>query len=154
MHIDPSQDRSYWDRANAALIVRTSVFRGREQTTVKTPSAIRTVEICQPVNELLANFVGDRAAGFIFGTDKAPHYSRLHSQLERVLKGRGFHSLRRYRATILRAARCPEDIIRFWMDHSGGSITDHYSKLGLDTGARREWCDTVGIGFELPEVIR
>src|ERR1700736_4267042 len=41
-----------------------------------------------------------------------------------------FHGFRRYRTTILRAARCPEDLIRAWIGHSAVSQTDRYSKLG------------------------
>jgi integrase len=102
------------------------------------------------MNQRLIEFVDSRTEGYLFGTNVPPQYSTLHSQLEKVLKSRGFHSFRRYRTSLLRSVRCPEDIIRFWLGHADSSITDRYSKIGSDEKLRRQWCDTVGIGFDLP----
>jgi integrase len=153
LHIEASAEHSHWNRVDSSLVIRTSVWRGREQNDVKTLAGRRVVEIATPINDLLERFVGSRTDGYLFGNGKPPHYSALHEKLEEVLPSKGFHSARRFRATVLRAARCPEDITRYWLGHSAGSITDHYSKLGLDAGARREWCDIVGLGFSLPEAI-
>jgi len=61
---------------------------------------------------------------------------------------KGFHAFRRYRITWLREVGCPEDILKYWVGHSGSaSITDRYSKLSENIGLRRKFA---GLGFELP----
>ncbi len=62
----------------------------------------------------------------------------------------GFHALRRYRTETLRRARVPEDLIRMWLGHASGSITDLYAEgLRNDEEFRRDWCDRAGLGFAL-----
>jgi hypothetical protein len=54
------------------------------------------------------------------------------------------------RATWLRKQRAPEDLIRFWLGHAKGSITDGYSKLSDDLEFRTEVAEKVGVGFAVP----
>jgi hypothetical protein len=65
---------------------------------------------------------------------------------------KGFHAFRRLRTTYLRKCWVPEDLIRFWLGHSGRSITDVYSKVKEDVAFRREWAERIGLGFELGPV--
>lgn len=62
----------------------------------------------------------------------------------------GLHAFRRYRTEVLRRAGCPEDLVRMWLGHAPTSVTDMYA-LGLlnDESRRREWCERVGLGFNL-----
>jgi hypothetical protein len=45
--------------------------------------------------------------------------------------------------------RVQEDLIRWWLGHSEGSVTDGYSKLSEDVEYRREVAENIGIGFNL-----
>jgi integrase len=144
LHIEASAEHSHWNRSDSSLVIRTSVWRGREQNDVKTVAGRRVVEIAAPINDLLERFVGSRTDGYLFGNGKPPHYSALHGKLEEVLPKKGFHSARRFRTT------CPEDIIRFWLGHADGSITDRYSKLAADADLRRAEVERCGLGFTLP----
>jgi integrase len=140
---------TFFDVAAATIRVRRSVWQGQEQEP-KTPSAKRNVEIPQKFSEMLAQFVAGRT-GYLFGNGLSLNESTARKKLNTVLPGCGFHSFRRFRATTLRAKRVPEDIIRVWLGHSAGSITDRYSKLGQDVEVRREWAEKVGLGFQLPK---
>ena len=62
----------------------------------------------------------------------------------------GCHAFRRFRITHLRKKGVPEDLIHFWLGHTGKSVTDHYSKLKDDLEFRKEVAVRVGLGFELP----
>jgi integrase len=139
---------TFFDSANAAIHIRQSVFQGQTQMP-KTPAAVRTVEIPKKLAAVLAQFAGKRE-GFLFGNGAPLNESTARKHLDKQLPGVGFHAFRRFRTTTLRTKRVPEDIIRFWLGHSPGSITDRYSKLGLDAEVRREWCERCGLGFSLP----
>ena len=70
----------------------------------------------------------------------------LHATGKKV----GLHSFRRFRTETLRRARVPEDLVKLWLGHSKHTVTDFYA-IGLykDSAWRREWCDRVGLGFQL-----
>jgi hypothetical protein len=75
----------------------------------------------------------------------------LHPILkELVVEKAGFHAMRRFRTTWLRKQRAPEDLIKFWLGHSGTSVTDSYSKLADDLEFRKQVAETVGTGFGVP----
>jgi integrase len=137
---------TFFDPATATIHVRQSLFRGVAQLP-KTLAGIRTVEVSRELAATLAEFAGNRD-GFLFGNGAPLNKSTAQKYLEKQ-KLPGFHSFRRFRATTLRANQVPEDITRYWLGHSAGSITDRYSKLGLDQQVRREWADKVGLGFQL-----
>jgi integrase len=134
--------------ADGAVIVRSSVWRRREQAP-KTAAALREVELAKPAAERILQFAEGRS-GYLFGNGLPPAVSTLRERLaERGIPG--FHSFRRFRATTLRAARCPEELIRYFLGHADQSITDRYSSLASDAKVRREWADRVGTGFEVPK---
>ena len=59
----------------------------------------------------------------------------------------GFHAFRRFRAAVLRKARIPEDLIKFWMGHAS-NLTDTYAaELRDDIAYRQEWARVAGLGF-------
>jgi integrase len=64
----------------------------------------------------------------------------------------GFHAFRRYRVTHLRKQRVPEDLLRFWIGHADGSVTDGYSKVKEDVEFRRFTAEQAGLGFHMPTV--
>jgi integrase len=144
LRIGPSNTCSYF--SDASITVRTSLWRRREQDP-KTIAAVRTVEVAGPASKRIAEFANGRS-GFLFGNGVAPSESAFRDRLNKASVP-GFHAFRRFRTTTLRAARCPEELIRHFLGHSDGSITDRYSKLSLDPEVRREWVDRVGTGFRL-----
>lgn len=149
LRIGPTELSSCWTPETCSLTIRTSLWRGREQAP-KTENAHRTIEIAEPLNTALMAFAGKRT-GFLLGNGLPLKETTARSHLDRLLPGRGFHSMRRYRATVLRGSMVvPEDIIRFWMGHGDGSITSRYSKLSADANLRRRLCDKIGLGFRLP----
>ena len=63
LRIGRRENVSYWNPELATLEIQTSIWNAKEQDP-KTPSAVRTIEIAKPVNDLLASFVGERG-GFL-----------------------------------------------------------------------------------------
>lgn len=137
---------TFFDSDMATIHVRQSLFRGVAQLP-KTFAGIRTVEVSRELAARLAQFAGTRD-GYLFGNGAPLNKSTAQKYLEKQNLP-GFHSFRRFRATTLRAGLVPEDVTRYWLGHSAGSITDRYSKLGLDRHVRREWADKAGLGFQL-----
>jgi len=130
------------------LLVRRSIWHGQEQLP-KTPSALREVDIAEPLARLLRGYVVGKS-GYLFATASGrPLIQRnvlgmLHATGKKV----GFHAFRRFRTETLRRARVPEDLIKLWLGHSKNTVTDFYaSGLNKDLAWRREWCDRVGLGF-------
>jgi len=153
LRIGPSDASSHWNPGEACLTIRTSLWRGLEQAP-KTINAIRTIEIVEPLNDLLKSFSRTRT-GFLFGNGMtAPKESTLRSHLAARLPGKSFHSFRRYRARHLRSAvpQVPEEITRYFLGHSNKSdMTSRYSQLGSDANRRRNEVNRVGLGFDLPQ---
>jgi integrase len=132
------------------LFVRRSIWHGQEQLP-KTPNAVREVDVAEPLARLLREHVAG-TAGYLFAAASGrPLQQRnvlraLHATGKKV----GLHSFRRFRTETLRRARAPEDLIKLWLGHSKDTLTDFYA-IGLykDLTWRREWCDRVGLGFQL-----
>jgi hypothetical protein len=76
----------------------------------------------------------------------------LHSILKKAGREKcGFHIVRRFRASWLRKNRVPWDLEKMWMGHAHKDLTDQYAEqLHEDVKYRREWCDKIGLGFDLP----
>ncbi len=128
---------------------------------LKTKNAIREVDLCPAVANLLKAFVADRKSGLVFSNVSGKPLSQtnlarrsLHPILEELgVPKAGFDAMRRFRATWLRRQRAPEDLIRFWLGHANSSITDGYSKLAEDWEYRREVAENVGSGFDVPAAL-
>jgi integrase len=132
------------------LYVRRSIWHGKEQEP-KTPSAVRVVDIAEPLAQLLRRYVHGRV-GYIFATKNGSALQQrnvlraLHATGKKV----GFHAFRRFRTETLRRERVPEDLTRLWLGHAKQSITDYYAAgLERDEAWRREWCERAGLGFSL-----
>lgn len=145
---------------NASTIrIRQSVWNGRKQTP-KTHSALREVDLHPALAAMLKNFIGGRTSGLLFQTRNGRPLSQgnvVRRTLHPILKslGReksGFHSFRRFRVTHLRKNRVPEDLLRFWVGHSGKSVTDNYSMIKNDMEFRQMCAVNVGLGFDIPAV--
>jgi integrase len=156
LRIGPIETSSFWNPEEASLTIRTSVWRNIEHAP-KTDAGHRTIEIAESLNDLLKDFVLSRSASlgdFLFANTngKPTDVSTLQKHLDaNFMPGKGFHSLRRFRTTVLRGAGCKEEILRYWLGHaSDGSITDLYSKLSSDVTVRRAEANRCGLGFQLP----
>jgi integrase len=133
------------------LHVERSIYKVKEQTP-KSPNAVRDVDIPEPLANVLREYAAGKS-GYLFCTASGkPLIQRNALRALHKAAGRkvGFHALRRFRTETLRRARVPEDLIRYWMAHQKQSITDFYADgLKNDVEWRRQWCDTVGLGFGL-----
>jgi integrase len=141
------------------LHVRQSEYHGTIQQP-KTPAAIRDVDLCPALADMLRGFIGDRRDGLLFSNGNGRVLSqtnllrrKLHPLLKRLgIEKQGFHSFRRFRATFLRMSRVSDSLVRYWLGHSNKTITDEYTKLGEEADYRREAAASVGLGFKLPVV--
>jgi integrase len=149
---DRDSEDSHWDATASMIRVRMSVWRGKLQMP-KTAAAIREVDLCQSVNEMLAAFTKSRARGeFIFATKNGrpldPKYIRDYILEPNAIPGA--HALRRFRVSHLREVGCNEDILRGWIGHGKGSeVTDRYSKLSENLELRRTYAERAGTGLDL-----
>jgi hypothetical protein len=142
-----------WDPENAVILVRTTLWRGKEGPP-KTLSGLRQVDLDPRLNTLLRETY-DLPVGtplFHRANGKFLFQSYLYETGLKPLNIKGFHTFRRYRITRLRELGVPEDVIRYWAGHAGGSITDRYSRLAQDKELRKQWAVRAGLGFELPEI--
>ena len=144
LRIGPSETLSHF--SDASVTVCTSLWRRREQVP-KTFASVRTIGLAAPASKRTAEFAHGRS-GFLFGNGRPPSERAFRDRLSKT-SVLGFHAFRRFRTTTLRAARCPEELIRYFLGHSERSITDRYSKLSRAPEVRREWADRVGPGFRL-----
>jgi integrase len=131
------------------LFVRHSIWHGREQQP-KTPSAIREVDIAEPLARLLREYANK--TGYLFATKSGCPLGQRNVLRSLYATGKkvGLHVFRRFRTETLRRARVPEDLTTQWLGHSKKTITDFYAGgLQKDEAWRREWCDKVGLGFPI-----
>jgi integrase len=143
----------------STLHVRQKVWNGQIQSFLKTENGIRDVDLPPSITPILKKFVGDRTTGLLFPSKNGrPLFQSrilrfaLHPLLKTLHQPKsGAHAFRRFRTTWLRKQHAPEDLIRFWLGHANGSITDRYSKLNEDVAFRKKVAEQVGLGFELPK---
>jgi len=118
------------------IYVRQSSWQGQLQSPKS--KAVRDIELCDEMAEVLRAYVATRNRGLLFSTRSGRPISQsnllrrvLHPILKQVgIEPAGYHAFRRFRATLLRESSGLEEIIKFWLGHSGGSdVTDRYSKL-------------------------
>ena len=126
---------------------------------LKTKNAARDVDVHSDVAKLLREFIGNRKQGLLFCSQTGKPLSQnnirnrvLYPILEslRVERG-GNHIFRRFRATLLRKQRTPEDLIRMWLGHGNKSVTDFYAEaIESELEWRKTEAERVGVGFILP----
>jgi integrase len=123
----------------------------------KIAAGTREIDLDPGLAELIKKHIGDRKSGYIFPNENggALHQSDvLRRSLHPILKGlglqkQGFHGFRRFRVTHLRKQRTPENLIRFWVGHSGKSVTDRYDQVQGDIEFRRSAAAAAGLGFDI-----
>jgi integrase len=153
IHVRGTEQQTSWNESTATISVCSSIYRGKEQNRVKTPAAIRTVDLDPRLNTAIACFVsenGIQPGTFLFKS-KSRRAMHLLTATVRLKKHNvpGFHAFRRFRITWLRDLGVREDIIRFWVGHAAKDITDRYSKLAENVELRKKWALRAGLGFSL-----
>jgi integrase len=158
IHVAGTPDQTSWDHDNGSIRVRSSVYQDKEQLRLKTPSASRTVDLDPRLNSLIAQYVAAhkiQPGAFLFQS-RTGHSMYLVTATARLAKhgecAKGFHAFRRFRITYLRDFGVREEIIRFWVGHSGKGVTDLYSKLAENAELRKQWASKCGLGFDLPKL--
>jgi integrase len=151
---DPADQESCWDVGAQMIRIRKSVWRGKLQAP-KTYSAVRDIDISEPVNDMLKKFADGRKPGaFLFATKTgqplSPKYIRTY--ILEPLQIPGAHSLRRLRVSYLREVGCNESILKAWLGHSAGSdVTNKYDKSADNIAARKTWAERCGTGLDLSD---
>lgn len=130
--------------------VKRSMWQGQEQEP-KTANAVRPVDVPESLAKLLREYiVGKNGYLFTTASGRPPLQRNVLHTLHQLAGMVGFHAFRRFRTSILRKARAPEDLIGLWLGHAGLSVTDSYARqLREDVAFRQEWAERCGLGFEL-----
>ena len=140
---------SFWLSGENKLIIRGQVQDG-VFIAPKTEAGFREVDIHADLNALLGAL--RRTAGSYLFVSESVHsggHLPLPTAYDAAKKDGipGFHSLRRFRVTRLREVSAPEDLLKFWIGHSGKDISDRYSKLAENVAIRKQWAEKAGLGF-------
>ena len=141
---------SIWDPETAVIHVRRAIYDRQEQTT-KSAAGVREVDICAKLNSWLAERIKREPGEYLWQTRNGTllHVATIYDNMADDFIP-GFHSLRRYRATFLDNMGVTDALIKFWLGHSGKSITERYQKVQKFVDHRRGWAEKAGLGFELP----
>lgn len=140
------------------LSIKQKAKRGVIQTSLKTKSGEREVDLCPRLAKILKDFVGNRKAGLLFRSSTGAQLLQsntlsdsLPPTLEAIehVKG-GFNIFRRFRITHLQKTECPEVLRHFWSGHAPRHVSERYTKLKEEREFRLEWAEKNGLGFELP----
>lgn len=159
IRVNGTGQQSSWDKDQALIRVRSTVFNGKELLGhVKTPAARREVDLDPRLNQLVQDFVelnGIQSGEFLFRarSGRPAHLKTVRERLQKHGLGKGLHAMRRYRVTRLREMGCPESILRAWIGHASsatGSISDVYDKTAEKADLRKQWSQKVGTGFQIP----
>jgi len=148
------------------LRIEQKAFRGEIQERLKTESSYREIDLDPRVAAILKHFAAGRTTGLLFRTRTGKPLRPeeiLRTHLHPALRMLGYknpvtgdhkagtHAFRRFRETHLgKVEGLPRGIRLFWMGHAEESMTDHYNKIKEDRGARKEWAERCGVGFDLP----
>jgi len=145
------RDSSSWDPDNVVIRVNAQIYKGLEQDP-KTDAGFREVDLAPDLNQYLLNVVHKKNGEYLFATKGGRPLSlpTVYGQAKKAGIP-GFHSFRRFKITHLRMCMIPEDIIKFWIGHADKDITDRYSKMAENVGARKRYAASTGLGFDLPK---
>jgi integrase len=108
----------------------------------KTVNAARYVDLAPPIAEMMARLAGDTKPG--------ARLFRAHlTTLRERIRVPGFHSLRRFRESVLQRSDCRNLLINAWMGHRDPEMSSRYGKQLLqDVAFRKQWAVKVGTGWE------
>lgn len=152
VYIGHCGDDHTWISSDCKTItVCKSIWNGKEQEP-KTPSAKRSIDLCDELAAYLREYIGDRTDGLLFQTESGLPLAQSNIIRDSLsgLGVRGFHTFRRFRIAQLDEADCPSDLKKFWAGHALKDVTEKYGKQTTkNLLRRREWSEKVGLGFKL-----
>jgi integrase len=106
-----------------------AIWKKKDQAP-KTPASVRDIDVPEELAAVLRGYIPNIPAGhYLFATASGKPMSQRNAL--RVLHTRhkvGFHAFRRFRTSVLRKARVPEDLINLWLGHGSKSVTDDYAR--------------------------
>lgn len=144
---------SFWIPESATVVIRTTVAKGKIQSSPKTEAGNREVDLSPELNTFLCELLLDQELpnyGLLFQNENGGLMN--DRTLYRHLKQSGipgFHSLRRYRITHLETQGVPRGLQMFWTGHAGKETHDLYIKMGENLEVRKQWAKKAGLGFQL-----
>ena len=151
------------------ISVRQKVRHCKVEERLKTPAALRDVDLHPAIANLLKDFVGERKSGFLFASRNGKPLGssnvirrHLHPALKELnyvnphtgTHKAGNHAFRRFRNTYLKNyTDCPKGLYDYWLGHAGKDMSDLYDKIREVVPFRKMWAEKSGFGFELPSVV-
>ena len=142
-----------WLPKESKIIIRQQMTRTGLAAT-KTSAGVREVDLAPELNEFLGAPVADKlglSKDFLLFSDCENCY-RTHLEKDGIAGG--FHAFRRFRVTHLKLQGVPDAIIKFWIGHAAGNITEVYTQVGGEIQSRKDWAAKAGLGFKLPDTER
>ena len=128
-----------------------AIWRGKDQAP-KTPASVRDIDIAEPLAAMFREYIANIPAGsYLFATASGkPMNQRNVLRMLHSKRKVGLHVFRRFRTSVLRKTRVPEDLLQLWLGHASKSVTDDYAKqLQEDLPFRQEWAERAGLGFSM-----
>jgi hypothetical protein len=119
------------------------------------------VDVTKELAALLAKFIGDRKAGYLFCTETGNPLSprnilrdSLHPTLAKLNQPKmGFHCFRRFRESVLQKSEARSLLVDYWMGHENREMGTRYAKqLVEDIAWRKHWAEKVGLGFKIKDL--
>jgi len=123
-------------------VARTRSYFG--ETSPKTKSGERIVDLHPSVAALLARMLAGRTTGRLFDAS----IDTIRRAFERI--GLKSHSLRHFRYTHLQVSAVPNAIRDYWIGHSAAGMEKIYGHMAQNTELRRNLAADIGVGFKLP----
>jgi len=107
----------------------------------KTVNAARFVDLAPLIAETMARLASETTSG-------ARLFPASLTTLRQRIRVPGFHSLRRFRESVLQRSECRNLLINAWMGHRDPEMSSRYGKQLLeDVAFRRSWAEKVGTGW-------
>jgi integrase len=139
-----------WIPRDRKIIVRQQM--GRDGLApVKTEAGVREVDLTVELNNTLSEvfidwFTGTHPPNDLLFPDCENCY---RDSLEEDGIIGGFHTLRRFRITHLRMSGVPDPLVKFWVGHAAGNVTEQYTQVAGEIESRKLWAEKAGLGFKL-----
>jgi integrase len=117
------------------------------ETTTKTKSGERDVDIVPEIVEMLIAMLAGRTTGRLFDVS----LDQIRYAYERVaIKS---HSFRHFRYTLLQKHKIHPAIHAYWIGHSAKGMSTIYGHIEQDIELRQRLVREVGLGFRLPKSV-
>jgi integrase len=147
-----NQISTIWNPGEGKIIVRQQVTRTGIGPT-KTKAGVREVDLAPELNDYLKHVFAAQLG--VYTTVPSLLFPDSESNYRSLLKkdgiAGGFHAFRRFRITHLRLSGVPDALIKFWVGHAAGNVTEHYTQVAGEIESRKSWAAKAGVGFKLPE---